>query len=381
MSRSTWIRSSIYKEASDGQILEEGIKRSGLDVILHRPPARPTHARREHDSVLHLLLDVRLPGGLADLIWAAGRLAHSRVPARWKRRAGRRSPAEGTAAPRTWQNQPEQFLRSPIAQLPPVRPAVRLRAIRRHGIEEGIRRNVHRAGECLLLLDGDERAVRRCRRCPRDRVTVPQGDVPVSRHLKAEGHTGGPTAVWKRRHPDRNGEGPGDSGIAVSGRRRGRVEHHEVMFSLPRGIRCRSVEHADPGETPRAVSYVTQCVKDAPGVFRGRVRLRQGAASCHRAAGACAARPLEDARHRRLRPQARAAKAPGFTSRSMRDTWSSSPRLPRSLAAGRSTRQFVAGAIRDVRHQIPIKSTRRCRSGDRPHAARAGRKHRGRRRG
>ena len=35
--------------------------RSGLDVDLHRRRHRVCHARRQHDSVLHLLLDVRLP--------------------------------------------------------------------------------------------------------------------------------------------------------------------------------------------------------------------------------------------------------------------------------------------------------------------------------
>ena len=50
-----------YKEATDGQILEEGHQRSRLDVVVHRRRHRLRHARRQHDSVLHLLLDVRLP--------------------------------------------------------------------------------------------------------------------------------------------------------------------------------------------------------------------------------------------------------------------------------------------------------------------------------
>ena len=50
-----------YKEAQDGQILEEGHHRGGLDVIVHRRRQRLRVARRQHDPVLHLLLDVRIP--------------------------------------------------------------------------------------------------------------------------------------------------------------------------------------------------------------------------------------------------------------------------------------------------------------------------------
>ena len=50
-----------YKEASDGQILEEGHQRSRIDVVVHRGRHRLRDPRRQHDSLLHLLFDVRLP--------------------------------------------------------------------------------------------------------------------------------------------------------------------------------------------------------------------------------------------------------------------------------------------------------------------------------
>ena len=50
-----------YKEATDGQILEEGHQRGRLAVVVHRRRHGVRDARRQHDPVLHLLLDVRLP--------------------------------------------------------------------------------------------------------------------------------------------------------------------------------------------------------------------------------------------------------------------------------------------------------------------------------
>jgi len=60
-----------YKEASDGQILEEGINEARFDVVVHRGRHGLRDARRQHDSVLHYYSDVRFPA-IGDLIWAAG---------------------------------------------------------------------------------------------------------------------------------------------------------------------------------------------------------------------------------------------------------------------------------------------------------------------
>ena len=59
-----------YREDKKGQILEEGINEAGaMSPGSPRPPPMPTTAC--HDSVLHLLLDVRLPA-CRRLAWAAG---------------------------------------------------------------------------------------------------------------------------------------------------------------------------------------------------------------------------------------------------------------------------------------------------------------------
>ncbi len=52
---------AYYKEAKDGQLLEEGITEAGSMCSLHRRRHGLRHARHQHDAVLHLLLDVRLP--------------------------------------------------------------------------------------------------------------------------------------------------------------------------------------------------------------------------------------------------------------------------------------------------------------------------------
>ena len=50
-----------YKEAKDGQILEEGITEAGAIVVVDRGGDQLQRARRADAAVLHLLLDVRLP--------------------------------------------------------------------------------------------------------------------------------------------------------------------------------------------------------------------------------------------------------------------------------------------------------------------------------
>ena len=70
-----------YKEASDGQILEEGINEAGSMSSFIAAGTALRHARRQHDPVLHLLLDVRLPADRRSHL-GRRRLAHARLPAR-----------------------------------------------------------------------------------------------------------------------------------------------------------------------------------------------------------------------------------------------------------------------------------------------------------
>ena len=110
-----------YKEAKDGQILEEGITEAGsMSSFIAAGTAYATHGG-QHDSVLHLLLDVRLPADRRPDL-GGRRHAGARLPAR---RHGGTDDAErrGPAAP----GRPQPPDRLVGAELPGLRPGVRLR--------------------------------------------------------------------------------------------------------------------------------------------------------------------------------------------------------------------------------------------------------------
>ena len=76
-----------YREAKDGQILEEGITEAGSMASFIAAGTAYADARRDHDPVLHLLLDVRLP---ADRRPDLGGRRHARPAAScWAARPGR----------------------------------------------------------------------------------------------------------------------------------------------------------------------------------------------------------------------------------------------------------------------------------------------------
>ena len=141
-----------YKEAQDGQILEEGITEAGSMSSFIAAGHRVRDARRQHDPVLHLLLDVRIPARRRPDL-GRRRLAGPRLPARRDRRAddagGRRAAAPGRPQPR---------LLARHAQLHLLRSGVRLRACGHHPGRHPA--DVSGAGERLLLPDRHERAVR-----------------------------------------------------------------------------------------------------------------------------------------------------------------------------------------------------------------------------
>ena len=122
--------------------------------------------------------------------------------------------------------------------------------------------------------------------------------------------------VRQRRDHVRGAQGAGDPGRKVRRRRR-RLERHQLQGAVPR---CATIASAGtcciPATTPR-VPYVTQTLKDAPGVVRRGIGLHEGAAGNHRAMDAAAA---GIAWHRRLRPQRGPRRACAISSRSMPST-------------------------------------------------------------
>ena len=147
-------------QGSDGRPDSRGGHHRGrLDVVVHRRRHRLRDARRQHDPVLHLLLDVRLPAHRRPDL---GRRRHARAAASCSAAppAARRSPARGCST----RTATATCSPSPCPNLRRLRPGVRLRARRDHRGRHPA--DVRRRRGHLLLPDRDERAVRACRRCP-----------------------------------------------------------------------------------------------------------------------------------------------------------------------------------------------------------------------
>ena len=121
------------------------------------------------------------------------------------------------------------------------------------------------------------------------------------------------------------------------------------------GHACERWNMLHPGETPR-VPYVTQCLKDAPGVF---VAASDYVKALPDSIDRWLPRPLTDARHRRLRPQREPRRACASSSKSTTAT-SSSPRWRRSRATARSTRRSSSRRSRRTT-SIPRRPIRRSR--------------------
>ena len=85
-----------YREAKDGQILEEGITEAGVDVVVHRRRHGLCHARRSPTIPFFIYYSMFGFQRIGDLIWAAADMRTARLPAGRHRRphdAQRRRPA------------------------------------------------------------------------------------------------------------------------------------------------------------------------------------------------------------------------------------------------------------------------------------------------
>ncbi len=111
-----------YREARDGQVLEEGITEAGSMASLHRRGDRLRDARHADGPVLHLLLDVRLPADRRPDVGVRGR-ARPRVH---DRRHGRPDDAAGEGLQHD--DGHSHVLASTVPECPGLRPGVRLRA-------------------------------------------------------------------------------------------------------------------------------------------------------------------------------------------------------------------------------------------------------------
>ncbi len=160
-----------YKEAKEGQILEEGITEAGsISSFIAAGTAYATHGINTIPFFIYYSMFGMQRVG--DLVWAAARLAHARVPA-WRYRRPDDAGGRGAAAP----GRPQPSVVAGSAEPDFVRPGVRLR-------DRGDHRGRHppdvREGrEHLLLHHRDERDVRDAADARRRARRHPQGDVSL----------------------------------------------------------------------------------------------------------------------------------------------------------------------------------------------------------
>ena len=230
-----------YKEAQDGQILEEGITEAGsMSSFIAAGTAYATHGV----NTIPFFIYYSMFGfqRVGDLIWAAARLARPRLPAR---RHGRPHDARRrrAAAP----GRPHARHLAVGAELHLVRSGVRLRAGGHHRGRHPP--DVQGAGERLLLPDGDERAVRdagdargRARRHPEGALSIQAGGERRARSCKAQ--LLGSGAIL-------NEVLGGAEAAREVRRRRRRVERDQLPGALSRRPRLRSLEHAAPERDSR----------------------------------------------------------------------------------------------------------------------------------
>ena len=284
---------------------------------------------------------------IGDLIWAAGDFADARLPARRHRRPDdarrRRAAASGRQQPSA---------RVSRAEHRRLRSGVRLRDRRHHRGRHPA--DVRRSGEHLLLPDGDERAV---------------SDAGDARRRRTTASSRGCTASAARRSPSAKARAQlfGSGAILPEvikaqeilesqvRRRRRRLERHELQRALPRRARVRALEHAASRRARRACRTSRSACKDAPGVF---VAASDYVKALPDSIDRWLPRPLDRARHRRLRPQ-REPRQPARVLRGglpLRRAWRRSPRW---RATARSPTSVVEQAIKT--HNInPEKAIRRC---------------------
>ena len=111
-----------YREATDGQVLEEGITEAGSIGLVPGRRHVLRHPRRADDPVLHLLLDVRLPAHRRRVLGV--RATRAAAASCWAPRpAARRSTARGCST----RTATALVLASVIPTRPRLRPGLRLR--------------------------------------------------------------------------------------------------------------------------------------------------------------------------------------------------------------------------------------------------------------
>ena len=263
-----------YKEASDGQILEEGINEAGsMSSFIAAGTAYATHGV----NTIPFFIYYSMFGfqRIGDLIWAA---ADSRTRGFLLGGTAGRTTLAGEGLQH--QDGNSQLFALAYPNCLPYDPAFayEIAVI----IEDGIKRmyvDQESIFYYLTVMNEQYEMPAMPEGSPRRHS---EGPLQVPRDVEADGEVAG-AAVRQRRDPARSHQGAGDARVAVQRRRR-RLERHELRAALSRRARGRSLEHAASGRD--AEGAVRHAVAEGrAGRVRRRVRLREGAARTRSIAG------------------------------------------------------------------------------------------------
>ncbi len=248
-----------YKEAKDGQILEEGITEAGsISSFIAAGTAYSTYGVNTIPFfIFYSMFGFQRVG---DFIWAAADARVPRIPARrhgWPHDAGGRR----AAAPGRQQPHPRAFR----ADVPGLRSRLRLRTGRDHRRRHPADVRRERAG--LLLHHRDERAVRDAGDARGRARRHHQGSVPASSPPRQR--PGSARATHRQRSdPERGRQG---AGPARQVRRLGRrLERDELQRALSRRAPGRALE---PAASDRKAARAVRDRVPRLGARRGRRRV------------------------------------------------------------------------------------------------------------
>ncbi len=281
-----------YKEAKEGQILEEGITEAGsISSFIAAGSAYATHGINTIPFFIYYSMFGMQRVG--DLVWAA---ADTRTRGFLLGGTAGRTTLSGEGLQH--QDGHSHLLSLAVPNLISYDPAFafEIAVI----IEDGIRR-MYKDGESIfyyITVMNEQYEMLPMPTGARDGILKGMYRLRASQQKKAEGPR---AAARQRRDPQRGAQGAADPRGEVQrvGRR---LERDELSGAVSRRP-CGRIAGTGciPAEKPR-VPYVTQCLAGTDGVHRRRVGLRQGAAGRDRSLDRP---PPHLARHRWIRPQRR----------------------------------------------------------------------------
>ena len=280
---------TYYKEAKDGQILEEGITEAGsMSSFIAAGSAYATHGI----NTIPFFIYYSMFGmqRIGDLVWLAGDM---RVKGFMVGGTAGRTTLNGEGLQH--EDGHSHLLAYPSAQSRSLRSGLWLRNRRHH--PRGHSPHVRRAGGRVLLPDGRKRHLPHAGNARRRRRRHSQGHVQVQALGQEARPAQGPPLRQRRNHQQcPQSTEPARRKVPSQ---RGCLEHHQLQGPAPRRARCRALE--PPASRRKAPSQLHRTMP-RQGARRTRhgLGLRQGPPGIHRP---LVSQPAHLPRHRWLWPQ------------------------------------------------------------------------------